>query len=421
MALHNKHPADSAPSHTSGHVPLVERRRTAATVPHGLGATADTWIVDVLGSDAEQMRRLVERAQVGLTDRESLVEVLVLAAVAGEHVLVVGPPGTAKSEAVRRVALELGGSYFEYLLGRFTEPNEVFGPVDLKRLRDGVVEVATSGMLPEAQVAFLDEVFLDPRSTAILNTLLGILNERVFRRGSTVVPCPLRLCVGATNTLPDDVSLAAFADRFLVRVFVDPVPDTSLEEMLASGWGSRRSPAPAPVGIDVLDRLASATATCDLDEVRPLVGAAVRRMRAAGIALSDRRAVRCQALVAAAAVLGGRSVASAADLWPLPLVVPSAEAQPVAREALGDLLESAESRLLPHAAEELSAGPLARARRLVVVSQDLIDELNGGLDRDSRLRVEAVLREIDAGFAPDALPTDLADARSQLVSLIHVA
>jgi hypothetical protein len=99
---------------------------------------ADTEPVDIgVGSDAAMLRGVVERAQAGLTDRESLVEVLVLAAVAGEHVLVVGPPGTAKSEAVRRVALELGGSYFEYLLGRFTEPNEVFGPVDLKRLREG--------------------------------------------------------------------------------------------------------------------------------------------------------------------------------------------------------------------------------------------------------------------------------------------
>ena len=80
-----------------------------------------------LGADVAALRGVVERSQLGLPERESLVESLVLAAVAGEHVLVVGPPGTAKSEAVRRVALELGGSYFEYLLGRFTEPNEGFG------------------------------------------------------------------------------------------------------------------------------------------------------------------------------------------------------------------------------------------------------------------------------------------------------
>src|SRR5204862_1701022 len=155
-----------------------------------------------LSSAAESIRNAVTEACRGLVQRETLVELVVLCAVAHEHLLVIGPPGTAKSEAVRRIARRLGGSYFEYLLGRFTEPNEIFGPVDLRKLREGMVETETTGMLPEAEIAFLDEVVLG--STAILNTLLGILNERVFRRGHTRVTCPLRLCVGASNALPED-------------------------------------------------------------------------------------------------------------------------------------------------------------------------------------------------------------------------
>jgi MoxR-like ATPase len=178
-------------------------------------------MTDTVGLDAESIRAALSSARAGLVDRELIAEVVLLCAVAGEHLLVVGAPGTAKSEAVRRVASQIGGRYFEYLLGRFTEPNELFGPVDLRKLREGVVEVETSGMLPEAEVAFLDEVFLG--STAILNTLLGVLNERVFRGGSTAVRCPLRVCVGAANTLPDDPTLAAFADRFLARLFIEPV------------------------------------------------------------------------------------------------------------------------------------------------------------------------------------------------------
>jgi MoxR-like ATPase len=170
---------------------------------------------------AARLRDALSLASRGLVEREALVELVALAAVAGEHVLVIGPPGTAKSEAVRRAARCLGGQYFEYLLGRFTEPGELFGPVDLRRLREGVIEIETAGMLPEAEVAFLDEVFLG--STAILNTLLTILNERTFRRGSTRRACPLRVCVGASNALPDDDALAPFADRFLVRAFLDPV------------------------------------------------------------------------------------------------------------------------------------------------------------------------------------------------------
>jgi len=370
-----------------------------------------------LQTDSEALRAVVERAQRDLTDRGSLIETLVLAAVAREHVLVVGPPGTAKSEAVRRVAAELGGSYFEYLLGRFTEPNEIFGPVDLKRLRDGVVEIETAGMLPEAEVAFLDEVFLG--STAILNTLLGILNERTFRRGATVTSCPLRLCVGATNSLPDDVSLAAFADRFLIRVFLESVPDHVLEELLEAGWRSAAGSTPEPLGIETVDRMAAARLGCDLTNVRPLIGAGVRRLRSAGIVLSDRRAVRAQNLVAAAAVLDGRLVATDADLWPLPLVVPTAEAQPVAREALAELLDASENRSLPNAAAELSAGPLARAHRLVIAAAALVGTEEGAADTDMRLRIEAILREIDAGFAAHAMPDDLADARAGLVSMLE--
>src|SRR3954466_11489736 len=159
------------------------------------------------------LRSAVEEASRGLVEREAQLATILLAAVASEHLLLIGPPGTEKSEAVRRVARATGGRYFEYLIGRFTEPSEIFGPVDLRRLREGVVETETSGMLPEAEIAFLDEIFLG--STAILNTLLALLNERTFRRGRTSVRVPLRVCVAASNVIPDDASLAAFADRFL--------------------------------------------------------------------------------------------------------------------------------------------------------------------------------------------------------------
>src|SRR5918994_233075 len=106
------------------------------------------------------LRSVISTATTGLVEREALVEMVALSAVAEEHVLVIGPPGTAKSEAVRRIARATGGQYFEYLLGRFTEPSEIFGPVDLRRLKEGVVETEIAGMLPEAEVAFLDEIFL---------------------------------------------------------------------------------------------------------------------------------------------------------------------------------------------------------------------------------------------------------------------
>ena len=352
------------------------------------------------------------------------MELIALAAVAGEHLLVVGPPGTAKSEAVRRVGRVLGGRYFEYLLGRFTEPSEIFGPVDLRRLKDGVVETETAGMLPEAELVFLDEVFLG--STAILNTLLGILNERRFRRGHTSVDCPLRVCVGATNRLPEDDALNAFADRFVLRYFADPVPDQELEALLEGGW----SLAPverAPVGLDALDALGAQAKRADLTAVRPALSQALRTLRREGIELSDRRVVKTQRLIAAAAALDGRSTPSEADLWPLVHVVGDQTGQRLARDALRAQLASAENRALAHAAEEAAQGPAARARRLTLAANDLLERRPGDeVPADSgdtvdrwRLKLEGIVREIDAGFAPEDLPESLSDVRTRLVAKIE--
>ncbi|MDP2313456.1 MAG: AAA family ATPase [Pseudomonadota bacterium] len=369
----------------------------------------------------DALRRVVETARAGLVERESLVEAIVLAAVAGEHVLVIGPPGTAKSEAVRRVARGLGGAYFEYLLGRFTEPNEIFGPIDLRRLREGAVETVTTGMLPEAELAFLDEVFLG--STAILNTLLGILNERTFRRGSTVLKCPLRVCVGASNALPEDESLAAFADRFLVRVFVEPVGDAFLEALLEGGWALERTAGAIDgVGMAPLDALATAARAVDLGPARPALAHAVRRLRQAGVTLPDRRIVRVQRLVAAAAVLDGRTTATSADLWPIVWAVQTPEGQSLAREVLGELLAATQNRTLTAAAAEASAGPLARAARVVEMGRTVLAARPDAADLEGvgawRRRIEGIARDIDAGFPANAHPPALAELRRDVVAVL---
>jgi MoxR-like ATPase len=364
----------------------------------------------------ERVRRAVASASEGLVDRRTLLEVVALAAVAREHVLVLGPPGTAKSEGVRRIARALGGRFFEYLLGRFTEPSEIFGPVDLRKLRDGTVETETRGMLPEAEIAFLDEVFLG--STAILNTLLGILNERRFRRGHTDLVCPLRVCVGASNTLPEEEQLAAFADRFLLRVFVEPMPDPRLEELLEGGWALRGDlESVASVGdLDVLAELARAL---DLGGVRADLAHAIRLLRKAGVSLTDRRIVKAQSLVAAAAVLSGRSAPTRADLWPLVLVVPTREGQELARDVLAELLSDSDSAALGAAALDTSRGPRARARQLEEQAVALLEarpqpESAEGSKDAWLLRIEGLLRTIDASVRPADLPASLATLRAAL-------
>jgi MoxR-like ATPase len=271
-------------------------------------------------------------------------------------------------------------------------------------------------MLPEAEVAFLDEVFLG--STAILNTLLGILNERTFRRGHTRLRCPLRVCVGASNALPEDDSLAAFADRFLARIFVEPVPDSRLEELLDGGaslWGNGEARS---TSLESLDVLAQAAREADLASVRPSLAHALRTLRAAGITLSDRRAVKVQKLIASAAVLAGRRTPSTADLWPLVYAVPTKEAQALARDVLRDMLAASENPALAAAALEASAGPRARAQRIATAGQVLLAEPPAEGDAEAvaawRLKLEGVAREMDAGFSAEALPEELKALRAQL-------
>ena len=374
---------------------------------------------------ARHLRAGLQQATAGLVGREPLAELIVLAAVAQEHLLVIGPPGTGKSAVVRRVAQTLGGRYFEYLLGRFTEPSELFGAVDLKKLREGTVETDVSGMLPEADVAFLDEVFLG--STAILNTLLGVLNERRFRRGHTQLACPLRVCVGAANALPDDEALAAFADRFLLHAFIEPVADAQLETLLQGGWRSDFTTMSDTHSLAHLDLLSSRLREVRMDAVRPALAEAIRKLRGAGIRLSDRRIVKSQRLVAAAAVLAGRLEAGPADLWPLFYALPTQAAQLQARDALSELFALAEHPHLHYAVEAATLQPRSRAARLVDAAQACLASTTGTLEQgpadapDATASLEAVLREIDANFAAEQMPAALAPLREQLRARLRVA
>jgi len=372
-----------------------------------------------LQNAAARVRAALRAASDGLVEREHVVELIALAAVAQEHVLVIGPPGTAKSEAVRRVASAIDGQWFEYLLGRFTEPSEIFGPIDLKRLREGEVETRTSGMLPEAEIAFLDEVFLG--STAILNSLLGLLNERRYRRGHTVMECPLRVCVGASNALPDDPALAAFADRFLVRVFVEPLADPRIEDLLMAGNRLNKARIEPLASVADLDILTAAAQQLSLDPIVEPLAHAIRLLRKVGIGLSDRRIVKAQRLVAAAAALDGRAAVSEVDLWPIVSVIPTAPGQEAGRDTLRDMLAPAQSTALNAAAEDASHGPAARARRLTEQAESLLVATPGedpNLQERWTLRLEGILREIDAGFAPQHRPAELDGLRARLVAAI---
>ena len=175
---------------------------------------------------ATRLQDLVKKTSELFEQRAKEVEVLVAGLAGGVSVALLGPPGTAKSALVRRVALLCGlsgddGRYFEYLMTTHTMPEEIFGGPDLNQLVKGKVVRVTTGKLPQAEVAFLDEVFRG--GSHILNTLLTIINEKRFDDGSGARHVPLLGLVGASNTAPVDPDLDAFFDRFPIRVWLRSV------------------------------------------------------------------------------------------------------------------------------------------------------------------------------------------------------
>src|SRR5262249_17633970 len=196
------------------------------------------------------------------------------------------------------------------------EPNEIFGPIDLARLREGTVVTVTTGMLPEAEFVFLDELF--NANSAILNNLLSVLNERIYRRGAEVHRLPLLSLFSASNHLPEDETLRALFDRFLLRCHVDNLRREAMPRLLAAGWAMERfQGASASISAADLRSLSARIYRVDLTKIAEPYSELVFKVRDLGVALSDRRAVKVLKLVAASAVLCGRPIALVSDFWPL--------------------------------------------------------------------------------------------------------
>lgn len=271
-------------------------------------------------NDALGKLRAIE-TQLGalLIEREETVRAALLALLCKENLVVVGPPGTAKSQLITQLAQRVGDAAghglrcFVYLLTKFTTPEELFGPISISGLKADDYRRVTTSKLPEAELAFLDEIF--KASSAILNHLLRLMNEGEFENGRQTMSVPLISLFGASNELPQDAELEALFDRFLLRLTVDYVSEggfTKLQHLLAN---HQAAVPPQTISQTELAALQQATAKIPLSS--PVIDAIAqlrRDLAAKGIYLSDRRWGKTHGVLRAHAMLEGRGAIEEDDL-----------------------------------------------------------------------------------------------------------
>ncbi|NVJ05036.1 AAA family ATPase [Myxococcus sp. AM001] len=265
---------------------------------------------------ATRLKALRDGLLTGLVERDVPVRLALLAALAGEHLLLIGPPGTAKSLVARRLHQAFHpATYFERLLTRFSVPEELFGPLSIKGLEEDRYERLTEAYLPRASIAFLDEIF--KANSAILNALLTLLNERKFDNGARREPAPLVCAVGASNELPEEEELGALFDRFLLRCHVGPVSKTGFPALLGLR-GDVGAELPQQLRLsdeDLKEVRRSAAAVSVPDDVMVLLADLRDWCTAEGIQVSDRRWRKVVKLLQTSALTNGRDRVSIWDCW----------------------------------------------------------------------------------------------------------
>jgi MoxR-like ATPase len=268
-----------------------------------------------------RIQALIQHLSAGMHEREDIIAVSLLGALSGLNTFLYGPPGTAKSLIARRMACGFEKpAYFECLMNRFSTPEEIFGPVSIRALKEDQYVRKTQGYLPTADFAFLDEIWKS--SPAILNALLTLINERLFRNGDRVESAPLKALIAASNEVPDvNQGLDALYDRFTLRLMVGPIEQADHFDLLLDS-------APASAAVEVPEHLRIKPAEWlqwrheiqnvklsrqSLDTIHRIRHALESQRETLQLYVSDRRWQRAATLMKASAFFNDRSETQHSD------------------------------------------------------------------------------------------------------------
>ncbi len=268
----------------------------------------------------EKLITLIDALSENLVERKDIIQLSLLAMIAGENLILIGPPGTAKSEIGRRMSQVIKDvNYYEYLLTKFTTPEEIFGPLSIKELKEGVFKRNTEGYLPTSNVVFLDEIF--KANSAILNSLLTIINEKIFHNGKEKEKTPLVSLIGASNELPiGDSELSALYDRFLVRKFVGYISNKNIDELFTIEIKDYKLDDTLKFTVDEMrhlqQQIQSVQISKDIIETIKKIRISLKEEFKENMdeTFSDRRLVKIQKLLKASAYTNGRKEVDASDI-----------------------------------------------------------------------------------------------------------
>lgn len=356
------------------------------------------------------IERLRQELNTAFPERREVIDGALCAVLAGEHVLLLGPPGTAKSALVRAIAQAFGGRYFERLLTKFSTPEELFGPVSLKALEADRYARVVTGKLPEAEFAFVDEVF--KANSAILNSLLTAMNERLFHNDGAPLAMPLVSLFGASNELPDGKELEALFDRFLLRFDVQYLRRPASFRAVVTG------PEPALSSTfslqDLLGAQAAAAAVTVTDATVDALVAVRDACSAEGIVASDRRWKKSLRLVQAHAFLASEAATTPEDLL---VLVDALWRDPKERAKVARLVGELADPVSAKAAEILDAARETAAKVAGLRSSDRKAYIASAAQALDDFKAQQMrLAELARGAGPRAKVT-LADAGQEIAQL----